>query len=81
MEESEIACVCRNIYVDDFPSEEELIARLKDPDARCRQCLLRYEDPYELCSLEDALEFDRKRNYTYTDPYDSWKPSKDISWI
>lgn len=44
---SEIACVCRRIYEDEYDTEEELIERLKKDDARCRQCLLRYEDPYD----------------------------------
>lgn len=44
--------------------------------------------PYELCSLEDAEAFAKKRNYTYhvsnTDnpidfpEWDSWKPNKDL---
>jgi hypothetical protein len=53
------------------------------------------EKDYELATLEEANEFDKKRNYTYEwngvapsvnaqwnveikDPWDEWKPTKDI---
>lgn len=42
-----IACVCRRIFEEDYDTEEELLTRLRQLDARCRQCLLRYEDTYE----------------------------------
>ncbi len=38
------------------------------------------EKGYELATLEEAEEFDKKRNYDYTErcPWDEWKASKDI---
>jgi hypothetical protein len=38
------------------------------------------EKDYELATLEEAEEFDKKRNYKYTEkcPWDEWKATKDI---
>ena len=35
------------------------------------------EKDYELATLEEAEEFDKKRNYKYTE-WDDWKATKDI---
>lgn len=51
-----IACVCRNIYEEDYQSKEDLLKRLIEPDARCRQCLLRYGvDPYDYWKPERTI--------------------------
>jgi hypothetical protein len=37
------------------------------------------EKDYELATLEEAEEFDKKRNYEYTRcPWDEWKAPRDI---
>jgi len=38
-----IACICRNIYEEDYDSEESLEQRIMESDFKCGQCQLRYE--------------------------------------
>lgn len=37
-----LACLCRKLDEDDFPSEEALKARVMQDDFVCGQCQLRY---------------------------------------
>ena len=38
------------------------------------------EKDYELATLEEAEEFDKKRNYTYTVPWNGVSPSVNAQW-
>ena len=42
-----LACLCRRIDEDDFPSEEALKARILEDDFNCGQCQLRYMTSFD----------------------------------